>query len=208
MGSKRTLGVVLFNSFELLDVFGPLEMFGLAADHFEIRLISESGGVVASRQGPKSICDDSFQSAPAIDVLLVPGGIGTRREVNNPVLLNWLKKRSQQAELVASVCTGSALLAKAGVLDGLRATSNKLAFAWAASQSEKVQWQQQARWVEDGKVFTSSGVSAGIDMSLAVIAKLVSQQAAEDAATFAEYSWQRDANCDPFASVAGVSESA
>ena len=208
MGSKRTLGVVLFEGFELLDVFGPLEMFGLAADHFEIRLISETGGVVASRQGPKSVCDDSFQSAPAIDVLLVPGGIGTRREVNNPVLLEWLNERSKQAELVASVCTGSALLAKAGVLDGLRATSNKLAFAWAASQSEKVQWQQQARWVEDGKVFSSSGVSAGIDMALAVIAKLVSQQAAEDAANFAEYTWQRDADCDPFASVVGVSESA
>ena len=208
MGSKRTLGVVLFEGFELLDVFGPLEMFGLAADHFGIRLIAERGGVVASRQGPKSVCDDSFQSAPAIDVLLVPGGIGTRGEVNNPVMLNWLKERSQQAELVASVCTGSALLAKAGVLDGLRATSNKQAFAWASSQSEKVQWQQQARWVEDGKVFSSSGVSAGIDMALAVIAKLVSQQAAEEAANYAEYSWQRDANCDPFASVVGVSESA
>ena len=208
MGSKRTLGVVLFEGFELLDVFGPLEMFGLAADHFEIRLISETGGVVASRQGPKSVCDDSFQSAPAIDVLLVPGGIGTRREVNNPVLLDWLNERSKQAELVASVCTGSALLAKAGVLAGLRATSNKLAFAWASAQSEKVQWQQQARWVEDGKVFSSSGVSAGIDMALAVIAKLVSEQAAEDAANFAEYSWQRDADCDPFASVVGVSESA
>ena len=208
MGSKRTLGVVLFEGFELLDVFGPLEMFGLAADHFEIRLISETGGVVASRQGPKSVCDDSFQSAPAIDVLLVPGGIGTRREVNNPVLLDWLNERSKQAELVASVCTGSALLAKAGVLDGLRATSNKLAFAWACAQSEKVQWQQQARWVEDGKVFSSSGVSAGIDMALAVIAKLVSEQAAEDAANFAEYTWQRDADCDPFASVVGVSESA
>ena len=208
MGSKRILGVVLFEGFELLDVFGPLEMFGLAADHFEFRLISETGGVVASHQGPKSVCDDSFQSAPAIDVLLVPGGIGTRREVNNPVLLDWLNERSKQAELVASVCTGSALLAKAGVLDGLRATSNKLAFAWASAQSEKVQWQQQARWVEDGKVFSSSGVSAGIDMALAVIAKLVSEQAAEDAANFAEYTWQRDADCDPFASVVGVSESA
>ena len=145
MRSKRTLGVVLFEGFELLDVFGPLEMFGLAAEHFEIRLISETGGVVASRQGPKSVCDDSFQSAPAIDVLLVPGGIGTRREVDNQVLLDWLKERSKQAELVASVCTDGALL-KTGVLDGLRATSNKLAFAWAASQSEKVQWQQQARW--------------------------------------------------------------
>ena len=208
MGSKRTLGVGLFEGFELLDVFGPLEMFGLAADHFEFRLISETGGVVASHQGPKSVCDDSFQSAPAIDVLLVPGGIGTRREVNNPVLLDWLNERSKQAELVASVCTGSALLAKARVLDGLRATSNKLAFAWASAQSEKVQWQQQARWVEDGKVFSSSGVSAGIDMALAVIAKLVSEQAAEDAANFAEYTWQRDADCDPFASVVGVSESA
>ena len=204
MTCQRTIGVVLFEGFELLDVFGPLEMFGLAAEHFEIRLISETGGVVASRQGPKSVCDDSFQAAPAIDVLLVPGGIGTRREVNNPVLLNWLKERSQQAELVASVCTGSALLAKAGVLDGLRATSNKLAFAWASSQSEKVQWQQQARWVEDGKVFSSSGVSAGIDMSLAVIAKLVSQQAAEEAANFAEYSWQRDADWDPFAALHGL----
>ena len=208
MGSKRTLGVVLFEGFELLDVFGPLEMFGLAADHFEIRLISQTGGAVASRQGPKSVCDDSFQSAPAIDVLLVPGGIGTRREVNNPVLLEWLNERSKQAELVASVCTGSALLAKAGVLDGLRATSNKLAFAWASAQSEKVQWQHQARWVEDGKVFSSSGVSAGIDMALAVIAKLVSQQVAEDAANFAEYTWQRDASCDPFAAVVGVSEAA
>ncbi len=208
MKRKRTIGVVLFEGFELLDVFGPLEMFGLVADHFEIRLICENGGVVASRQGPKSVSDDSFTTAPAIDVLLVPGGIGTRREVDNPVLLDWLKERSQQAELVASVCTGSALLAKVGVLDGVRATSNKLAFAWAASQSAKVQWQLQARWVEDGKFFTSSGVSAGIDMSLAVIAKLVSRQAAEQAANFAEYDWHCDADWDPFAAVVGVSESA
>ena len=204
MTCQRTIGVVLFEGFELLDVFGPLEMFGLAAEHFEIRLISQTGGMVASRQGPKSVCDDSFQSAPAIDVLLVPGGIGTRREVDNQELLDWLKERSEQAELVASVCTGSALLAKAGVLDGLHATTNKMAFGWATSQSEKVQWQKQARWVEDGKVFTSSGVSAGIDMSLAVIAKLVSQQAAEEAANFAEYSWQRDADWDPFAALHGL----
>ena len=204
MRSKRTIGVVLFEDFELLDVFGPLEMFGMAADHFEIRLISQHGGVVASRQGPKSVSDDSFESAPAIDVVLVPGGIGTRREVDNPVLLDWLQQRAQQAELVTSVCTGSALLAKAGVLDGVRATTNKLAFAWAASQSAKVQWQQQARWVEDRKFFTSSGVSAGIDMSLAVIAKLVSHQAAEQAANFAEYDWHRDADWDPFAALHGL----
>ena len=204
MRSKRTIGVVLFEGFELLDVFGPLEMFGLAADDFEILLISEHGGVVSSRQGPKSVCDAAFSSSPALDLLLVPGGIGTRREVNNPVLLDWLKTRSEQAELVTSVCTGSALLAKAGVLDGVRATTNKLAFAWASSQSEKVLWQRQARWVEDGKFFTSSGVSAGIDLSLAVIARLVSHRAAEQAANFAEYSWQRDADRDPFAELHGL----
>ena len=88
MRSKRTLGVVLFEGFELLDVFGPLEMFGLVADAFEICLISEHGGVVASRQGPKSVCDAAFSTSPALDLLLVPGGIGTRREVNNPVLLD------------------------------------------------------------------------------------------------------------------------
>ena len=204
MISKRSIGVLLFEGFELLDVFGPLEMFGMAAEDFEIRLIAERGGVVASRQGPKSVIDDQLSAAPAIDVLFVPGGTGTRREVDNPVLLEWLKERSQQAELVSSVCTGSALLAKAGVLDGVRATTNKMAFAWAASQSEKVQWQKQARWVEDGKFFTSSGVSAGIDMSLAVIAKLVSQQAAEQAANFAEYDWHRDSSWDPFAQLHGL----
>ena len=204
MRSKRTIGVVLFEGFELLDVFEPLEMFGLAADDFEIRLISEHGGVVSSRQGPKSVCDAAFGSSPALDLLLVPGGIGTRREVINPVLLEWLKTHSEQAELVTSVCTGSALLAKAGVLDGVRATTNKLAFAWASSQSEKVLWQRQARWVEDGKFFTSSCVSAGIDLSLAVFTKLVNHQAAEQAANFAEYPWQRDADWDPFAELHGL----
>ena len=146
-------------------------MFGLAADHFEIRLISQTGGVVASRQGPKSVSDDSFNTSPAIDVLLVPGGIGTRREVNNKVLLDWLKERSQQAELVASVCTGSALLAKAGVLDGLRATSNKQFFDLSVQQSDRVEWIPRARWVDAGRFATSSGVSAGMDMAIAVIAR-------------------------------------
>ena len=171
---------------------------------FEIRLISEHGGVVSSRQGPKSVCDAAFGSSPALDLLLVPGGIGTRREVINPVLLEWLKTHSEQAELVTSVCTGSALLAKAGVLDGVRATTNKLAFAWASSQSEKVLWQRQARWVEDGKFFTSSCVSAGIDLSLAIFTKLVNHQAAEQAANFAEYNWNRNADWDPLAKLHGL----
>lgn len=198
------MGVVLFEGFELLDVFGPLEMYGMVADYFDIHLVSENGGVVASRQGPKSVSDNQFSTAPALDVLFVPGGHGTRREVSNQVLIDWLKSQLQRVELVTSVCTGSALLAKAGVLDGSHATTNKMAFEWVASQSSDVLWEKKARWVEDGKFFTSSGVSAGIDMSLAVIAKLISQEAAEQAANFTEYDWHRDPKWDPFAKLHGL----
>ena len=203
---KRCIGVVLFDGFELLDVFGPLEMYGMAADHFDICLLAENEGSVASRQGPRSVVDYPFSQAPQVDILFVPGGTGTRTEVSNQTLLDWLRVQSQHAEYVTSVCTGSALLAKAGLLDGVSATTNKLSFQWVASQSAKVIWQKQARWVEDGKFFTSSGVSAGIDMALAVIAKLVGQGIAEQAATWAEYDWHRDASWDPFAQLHGLIE--
>ena len=203
---KRSIGVVLFDGFELLDVFGPLEMYGNAADHFDICLLAENDGSVTSRQGPRSVVDYTFSAAPQVDILFVPGGTGTRTEVSNQTLLNWLRVQSQRAEYVTSVCTGSALLAKADVLDGVRATTNKLSFQWVTSQSSKVIWQKQARWVEDGKFFTSSGVSAGIDMALAVIAKLVGQEMAEQAADWAEYEWHRDASWDPFAKLHGLIE--
>ena len=199
MTNRLSLAVVLFEGFELLDVFGPLEMFGLLPEQFEIFLIAASGDIVASSQGPKSLVDYRFEDCPAFDILLVPGGKGTRREVDNPVLQEWLRGQAQTAQFVTSVCTGSALLARAGLLDGRRATTNKAAFEWVASQSEKVDWQKQARWVEDEQFFTSSGVSAGIDMSLALIARLSGQETAEQVATSAEYEWHRDPNRDPFA---------
>ena len=206
MSGRRSIGVVLFNGFELLDVFGPLEMFGIAEDHFDIRLLAENSGPVSSRQGPRSVIDCTFREAPQFDILFVPGGIGTRTEISNQTLLDWLRVQSQRAQYLTSVCTGSALLVRAGLLDGLRATTNKLAFEWVASQSSRVIWQKQARWVEDGNVFTSSGVSAGIDMSLAVIARLVGRDMAERTATWAEYDWHRDASWDPFAKLHGLSE--
>lgn len=194
----RTIGVLLFPEFELLDVFGPLEMFGML-DEFEIRLVAERDRSVASTQGPRSVIDDLFADDRAYDILLVPGGRGTRREVGNPALLDWLKRKSAGAEYVASVCTGSALLAKAGLLDGIAATSNKLAFDWVTSQGPSVRWQPRARWVEAGKFFTSSGVSAGMDMSLALIARICGEAQARQVATWAEYSWNDDAGNDPFA---------
>ena len=198
MTNKRTIGVVIFPEFELLDVFGPIEMFGIAKDNFEIRLVAETSGAVASRQGPKSVVDHTFNESKHYDILLVPGGQGTRTGVNNKTLLDWLKMQADHAEYVASVCTGSALLAKVGLLDGIHATTNKIAMDWVMSQGEKVIWRKQARWVEDGKFFTSSGVSAGIDMSLALIQKILGQKTAEHVAMWAEYVWNRDADNDPF----------
>jgi transcriptional regulator GlxA family with amidase domain len=204
MKPRLSIAVVLFQDFELLDVFGPLEMFGLLHQNFELCLVAEDGDTVASRQGPRSVVDQVFADDRQYDILLVPGGNGTRREVDNPVLLDWLKQQSPGAQYVTSVCTGSALLAKSGLLDGLRATTNKAAFEWVASQGDKVHWQKQARWVEHGKYFTSSGVSAGIDMSLALIARLLGQETADQVATWAEYEWHRDPEQDPFAKIYGL----
>ena len=116
----------------------------------------------------------------------------------------WLKVRAEKAEVVTTVCTGTAILAHTGLLDGRRATTNKSAFKWVAEQTAKVNWVRQARWVEDGKFATSSGVSAGIDMALAVMARLYSTETAEKIAIEMEYEWHRDASWDPFAKIHGL----
>lgn len=198
----RTLGTLLFPAFELLDVFGPLEVFAhanFAAPEFALTTVAAAAGPVASAQGPRVHAEHGFETCPRLDVLLVPGGMGTRVEVDNDTLLAWIGDRGRQAELVLSVCTGSALLARAGLLDGRRATSNKRAFAWAVSQGPAVDWVERARWVEDGNRVTSSGISAGIDMALAVVARLLGRAHAEHVAKVMEYRWQADPEDDPFA---------
>ncbi len=204
MDKQRTLGVVLFPEFELLDVFGPLEMFGALYGMVQIVMLAEKRGEVASAQGPRAVAEQDWQAAPALDLLLVPGGIGTRNVVENAALLDFLRKRAAAAELVMSVCTGAALLAAAGLLDGRRATTNKRVFAWVAAQGPNVHWVEQARWVEDGKFITSSGVTAGMDMALAVIARLFGADVAEQVALGTEYEWHRDPSWDPFARIHGL----
>jgi putative intracellular protease/amidase len=200
----RRLGVLIFPGFELLDVFGPSEMFGLLQKEFSLALIGETIGPVPSGQRLSAHADKTLDDSSDYDILLIPGGAGTRREVTNPRILDWIAKASERAEFTLGVCTGSALLAKAGVLNGRRATTNKLAFNWVVEQGPDVQWVRQARWVEDGKFFTSSGVSAGIDMSLGAIAVICGMESAEKVALWSEYSWNKDRNWDPFASIHGL----
>lgn len=200
----RRVGALIFPGFELLDLFGPLEMFGLLKHEFDIKLVAETAGPVASNQQARAFADTTFSEADPFDVLLIPGGIGTRKEVNNPAVLDWITAAAEPAEYVLSVCTGSLLLAGAGLLDGRRATTNKAAFEQIAAQGPRVDWVRQARWVEDGKFITSSGVSAGMDMSLHAIAVMQDLKTAKRVADFAEYDWHQDPDWDPFAEVHGL----
>lgn len=196
--SVRRLGALVFPGFELLDLYGPLEMFGCIGPELEIVTVAEEAGPVASTPGPATVAQFGFKDCPALDLLLVPGGIGTRTQSRNPGMLDFLRARSGTAERTLSVCTGSGLLAAAGLLENRRATSNKLFFGFARSQGSNVDWVEEARWVEDLPFVTSSGVSAGTDMALAVIATLWGESVAQRIAIHTEYEWQSDPNRDPF----------
>ncbi len=200
----RTVGAVVFPSFQLLDLYGPLDMFGMLPGELKIEIVAQTRDAVASTQGPRAVPDAALTDHGGYDIVLVPGGPGTRSSIEDTSLLDGIRRLSEQAEIVASVCTGSALLAKAGLLDGKRATSNKAAFSWVREQGPDVRWQAKARWVEDGKFFTSSGVSAGMDMALALIASLYGEDRAKKAATVSEYRWINDPNDDPFCEVHGL----
>jgi transcriptional regulator GlxA family with amidase domain len=139
-----------------------------------------------------------------VDIVVVPGGIGTRALVNDQSFLGWLKGWATSAEFITSVCTGSGVLAAAGLLDGHRATSNKRSFSWASAQGAGVTWIPEARWVEDGNRWTSSGVAAGIDMALALIAHLHGEDLATGLADRVEYEWHRDSSWDPYAAKNGL----
>jgi transcriptional regulator GlxA family with amidase domain len=195
----RTLGALLYPQFELLDLYGPLEMFGSLGKALQIVTIAEQPGPVRSSPGPSTVAEHSFSSAPPLDLLLVPGGVGTFPQLTNEAMLGFLRERAPRCEVAMSVCTGAALYAAAGLLDGRRATTNKQFFSVTCASGAKTSWVKEARWVEDGAYVTSSGVSAGTDMALAVIAKLWGAPVAQQIADLTEYEWQRDAARDPFA---------
>jgi len=204
MNTSSTIhvGAALFEGFELLDFYGPLEMFGLLGDGAEITVVAEKTGSVRSSAGPCGMAEATMAGSGGFDVLLIPGGIGTRKEMANSQFLADLRRLAETSRIVATVCTGSLLLARTGLLDGRKATSNKRAFQEVKTYAPKVEWIAKARWVEDGKYFTSSGVSAGIDMAFAVIAKLCGRETSLQIASRAEYTWYEDNSWDPFAAVA------
>jgi len=199
MADKILVGGVFFPDFELLDIFGPLELFGMLPEHAEIITLGHATGPVASAQGPRTVIDESLADIAKVDVLLVPGGRGTRALVDDHEFLSHLVRLHENAQFTASICTGSMLLARAGLLQHRRATTNKLVFDFSASFGPETTWLKRARWVKDGNIYTASGVSAGMDMTLALITDLFDRSIAEQAARYAEYVWNDNPDNDPFA---------
>lgn len=159
--------------------------------------ISLQGGLIKSRQGYAIKTVSTIECRPN-SVLVIPGGQGTRKLVNDDIFISKLRTLCQSAEYVLSICTGSVLLAKTGELDNRKATSNKKAFEWVQSVSSNVNWIRKARWVVDGKYYTSSGVSAGMDMALGFVNDIYGIDKATEVARDIEYIWNTNKNTDCF----------
>jgi putative intracellular protease/amidase len=200
----RTLAALVFPGFETLDYFGPIEMLGGFGAETEIITVAKGRDPVPSCHGQRIVVDKTISEKNDYDLLFIPGGDSALIAGQDEDLLQWIREASANAERVMAVCTGTVLLAMTGVLDGRKATTNKRDFTGTVHLAPNVEWMREARWVEDGKFFTSSGVSAGMDMALAVMADLFGTEMADRLALGCEYEWHKDASRDPFARLAGL----
>lgn len=199
---RRTLGVLIFPGFEMLDFAGPVELWGNLPREVRLVTVATTPGPVKSAQGVAVTADHGYAECPPLDLLLVPGGEGAFEILKDAETLAFLRARAASAEITMSVCNGASVLAAAGLLDGRRATTNKRFWNASTAPGPKVQWVRKARWVDEGTLVTSSGVSAGLDMTLHVIGRLFGIRRAERLAAAIEYEWHRDADRDPFAAEA------
>lgn len=194
MSSSRNVAILIFDGVEVLDFAGPFEVFSVTGrrqdlEPFHVYTVAEKPQPVMTRNHLSVNPRYTIFDGPKPDILLIPGGYGTRREMNNQTLLDWIKVRSREAELTLSVCTGALLLAKAGLLDGLGATTHFGAIDLLQELAPNTTVQRGRRFVDNGRIIVSAGVSAGIDMSLYVVAKLMGKAQALETAHYMEYDW-------------------
>jgi transcriptional regulator GlxA family with amidase domain len=192
----RQVGVLLFPEVELLDYCGPLEVFTVAARLLErpipslhVFTIAEREGPLKTRAGSRVLPDYTLESHPRIDILVVPGGWGTRREVDNAQLISWIGGVMATAQITASVCTGVFLLARTGRLGRREVTTHWASLDRLATDFPELIVASGVRWVDTGDVVTSAGISAGIDMSLHLVARLFGDDLARRTARQMEYEW-------------------
>jgi len=192
------VGILLFEEFETLDVFGPVEILGRLKNDFKIKFYSLAGGDISNSHGVTIFTKILEEIENGVDIFLIPGGYGTRTEVENEPLLKAIREIAESSRYVLTVCTGTSLLAKTGLLDFKNATTNKIAFEWVITNGPNVNWIRKARWVVDGKFYTSSGVTAGMDMTLDFLKDLHGVDVARQVAEQIEYEWTEDSKNDSF----------
>lgn len=194
----RTVGIIIFDDVEVLDFCGPFEVFSTArppnntddnARLFTVEIVAEENRLIRCRGGLLVQPHHTIDDHPHLDILIIPGGQGTRRERLNERLLDWIASEHQTTELTTSVCTGAFLLAERGVLAGRRATTHWASVDWMCQQYPDVTMVEDQRIVDEGHVVTSAGVSAGIDMALHVVARLHGTDAAAWTARRMEYDY-------------------
>ncbi len=194
---RKQVGILIFEDVELLDFCGPFEVFSAARlneekrreepSAFNVFLVAETKKLIVTTGGMHVLPDYDLNDCPSLDILVVPGGWGTRREMNNALLLSWIAERAMKVETLASVCTGSLLLGKAGLLEGKRATTHWRLLDWMSELFPKTKVEKDLHFVEDGNLLTSAGISAGIDMALKVVARYLGESVARATAKHMEY---------------------
>jgi transcriptional regulator GlxA family with amidase domain len=195
MPSTRQLAILLFPGVEILDFAGPYEVFSVAnrfsdppaPPAFNVFTVAEKTEPVITNNGLSVNPDHTLVTCPSPDILLIPGGQGTRDQLENPNLIDWINQTANGAELVLSVCTGALLLGKAGLLDDLNVTTHHGAFNLLRQIAPTATVHEDRRFVDTGKIVTSAGIAAGIDMSLHVVQRLLGRDAAEATARQMEY---------------------
>ena len=195
----RTVGILIFDDVEVLDFCGPFEVFSVArpsgthsddAALFRAITIAEEDRVITCRGGLLVQPHYTIENTSPLDILLVPGGQGTRRERHNQRLLEWISEQDRHTELTTSVCTGAFLLAERGLLDQHRATTHWNSIEWMRENYPNITMLNDQRVVDEGHIITSAGVSAGIDMSLHIVARLHGMETAKWTARRMEYEWR------------------
>ena len=199
---RKPVGIVIFPDVEVLDFCGPYEVFSVTRLHddrrreepspFEVFLVADNPEPVRATGGLRVVPDVTLESCPPLDILVVPGGWGTRKEIGNERLVSWIAERARQVETLTSVCTGAMLLGRAGLLDGRRATTHWRSLDWMRQSFPSVAVEDEVHVVEDGNVLTSAGISAGIDMALRVVARYFGDAVGRATARQMEYPFPDD----------------
>ena len=199
---RKRVGILVFPNVEVLDFCGPFEVFSVARlneerrrddpSPFEVVLVAESLEMVMATGGLKVQPDYTIDNAPRLDILVVPGGWGTRAALHAASVLRFIKVRAQEVETLTSVCTGAMLLGQAGVLDGRHATTHWRSLDWMRESFPTVTVEDQLHVVEDGNILTSAGIAAGIDMALRVVSRYCGDAVGRATARHMEYPYPDD----------------